>query len=576
VQAALALTGGAGPSVGAAALEVVVSTVEFQAFRPVPGLEAAETALALAKEVDSEAIWANGAALVSAHLTMLGRFRESSQLLERAHELNDKLDQGPLAFFVASFGSFLGFLKADWPAALRWTQTELETTRLSQAPAQRDVLLRFNALALAHMGRLAEARPILEEIDEIPSQISLASFAGDWERCERLVRQDLEIYRANGVAQSEVLSLQELASARYHRGDLDGAVESWREHNRVCIEVQGVVSRYFSDTHLAIALARLGRVEEAEPHLASARQLLDNGENWAGARARAELAAGVVAAAHGSVSDAAAHFDQALRLAHEYQDRWEEAETFHLWGRALLDVGERRSAVEKLDAALGIFREMDAGTPWLEPVLADKLRAQGSSTSHEVKHTIDMVAASIDVHRPDFTPHAAPDGTVTLMFSDMEGFTEMTQRLGDLGAHEVIRRHNTLVRQACSAHRGYEVELQGDGFLLAFGSARAGLQCAMTIQSSLAEEARKNPEQPIRVRIGLHTGEALRDADRFFGKTVILAARIAARARGGEILVSSLLKELTESVGDLRFGEPREVELKGFPDPHRVFPVEWR
>ena len=185
------------------------------------------------------------------------------------------------------------------------------------------------------------------------------------------------------------------------------------------------------------------------------------------------------------------------------------------------------------------------------------------------------MAASIDVQRPDFAPHAAPDGTVTLMFSDMEGFTEMTQRLGDLAAREVIRRHNAIVRQACATHGGYEVELQGDGFLLAFKSARGGLRCAMAIQRALAEDAARHPDEPIRVRIGLHTGEALRDADKFFGATVILAARIASQAGGGEILASALLVELTQSVGDLRFGQAREVSLKGFSGAHRVFPVEW-
>ena len=219
---------------------------------------------------------------------------------------------------------------------------------------------------------------------------------------------------------------------------------------------------------------------------------------------------------------------------------------------------------------------MNIGTPWLESVLADKLRAQGSSTSHEITHTIDMVAASIDSRRPDFTPHTAPDGTVTLMFSDMQGFTEMTQLLGDLAAREVIRRHNAIVRGACMTHEGYEVELQGDGFLLAFGSARNALHCAMAIQQAFEEVATQHPEQPIRVRIGVHTGEALRDADKFFGKTVILAARIASAADGGEILASNILKELTESVGDVHFSESREVELKGFPGVHRLFPVAWR
>jgi class 3 adenylate cyclase len=77
------------------------------------------------------------------------------------------------------------------------------------------------------------------------------------------------------------------------------------------------------------------------------------------------------------------------------------------------------------------------------------------------------------------------------------------------------------------------------------------------------------------VRIGLHTGEALKDVDKFFGKTVILAARIASVARGGEILASSLLKELTESTGDLRFGAAREVDLKGLSERQRVHAVEW-
>jgi class 3 adenylate cyclase len=152
----------------------------------------------------------------------------------------------------------------------------------------------------------------------------------------------------------------------------------------------------------------------------------------------------------------------------------------------------------------------------------------------------------------------------------------MTERLGDLRAREVIRRHNRIVRQQLSAHGGYEVELQGDGFLLAFGSARQGLLCALAIQRALGADEQAHPDEPIRVRIGVHTGEALRDADRFFGKTVILAARIAAQAQGGEVMASSLVRELVASAGDLRFGAAREVELKGLSQPQRIHPVEWR
>jgi class 3 adenylate cyclase len=79
---------------------------------------------------------------------------------------------------------------------------------------------------------------------------------------------------------------------------------------------------------------------------------------------------------------------------------------------------------------------------------------------------------------------------VTLLFSDMEGFSAMTERLGDLRAREVIRRHNAIVRRELEANTGYEVELQGDGFLLAFASARKALHCAIAIQRALAADGR--------------------------------------------------------------------------------------
>ena len=116
----------------------------------------------------------------------------------------------------------------------------------------------------------------------------------------------------------------------------------------------------------------------------------------------------------------------------------------------------------------------------------------------------------------------------------------------------------------------------GDGFMLAFSSARRALQCATAIQQAFQEYNQEHPQEPVRVRMGLHTGEAIRDAGDFFGRNVILASRIADQARGGQILVSLLLKELTESTGDLTFGEEREVELKGLPGHHRVYLVDWQ
>ena len=83
-----------------------------------------------------------------------------------------------------------------------------------------------------------------------------------------------------------------------------------------------------------------------------------------------------------------------------------------------------------------------------------------------------------------------------------------------------------------------------------------------------------HPPSSIRVRIGLHAGEMIKDGDDFYGKNVILASRVAGKAVGGEILVSSLLRQLVESsVGAAMFGEPREVELKGLSGMHTVYAV---
>ena len=170
---------------------------------------------------------------------------------------------------------------------------------------------------------------------------------------------------------------------------------------------------------------------------------------------------------------------------------------------------------------------------------------------------------------------AAPDGTVTILFSDIEGSTAMTERLGDRHWLEVLREHNATIRAEVRAHGGFEVKSQGDGFMVAFSSARRAVDCAIAIQRAFAAQGEETPDEAIRVRIGLHTGEAIRERDDFFGRNVILAARIAAQAAGGEILVSSLLKQLTESSGDVRLGEAREVSLKGLSGSHMVHAVQW-
>jgi class 3 adenylate cyclase len=187
--------------------------------------------------------------------------------------------------------------------------------------------------------------------------------------------------------------------------------------------------------------------------------------------------------------------------------------------------------------------------------------------------SVDEVASSVATERPSLRPAAAPDGTVTILFSDIEQSTKLNERLGDVRWLDLLRAHNRLVRGQVQAFGGFEVKSQGDGFMIAFPSARRAIQCARAIQTAIANDLGKHPDGPIRVRIGLHTGEAIREESDFYGRNVVVAARIAAQALGGEILASGVVKQLSESAGDVEFEAAREVELAGLRGTHTVYRV---
>ena len=169
----------------------------------------------------------------------------------------------------------------------------------------------------------------------------------------------------------------------------------------------------------------------------------------------------------------------------------------------------------------------------------------------------------------------APEGTVTILFSDVEGFTSLTERIGDYRANELLREHYVIVRAELEQHGGFEVKVHGDGFMVAFSSASRALRCARAIQRAQRDWNDAHPDTAMRLRMGLHTGEAIRDADDFIGTTVNLASRIASSARGDEILVSALVRELCASTGEFEFDGGAEVELRGLSQPHRVYSVPW-
>ncbi len=165
-----------------------------------------------------------------------------------------------------------------------------------------------------------------------------------------------------------------------------------------------------------------------------------------------------------------------------------------------------------------------------------------------------------------------PSGIATVMFTDLEGSTETTTRLGDDDAASLFAQHDRIVRDAIATHGGRQVRSTGDGFLVLFDSARSGVACALSIQRELAAR-----EDGLRVRIGIGVGEVQEDESELFGAAINLAARVMDRAGGGQVLVTDAVRQLVGTMPGTRFRDRGRVALKGFPERqhlHEVQPAE--
>ncbi len=303
-------------------------------------------------------------------------------------------------------------------------------------------------------------------------------------------------------------------------------------------------------------------------------------------------ALGKLAAICGHFDVAQAHFDAALaanrkiraatwladaqcELAGVLLTRGEGAD--REWAHGL--IASARQTAEALDLVrlktkLGLVRVGDQAPKASAAEVKARSREEVGARSGE-KGDIDAVVASAISRARDLGAQASFEGTITILFSDIEDSSALYEKLGDLRAHEVVRIHNEIIRQQVAAHRGVEVKALGDSFMVAFPSARRAALCAIEAQRSLAAYCEAHPDQPIRVRMGLHVGEAINESADYFGRAVILAARIASLAKGGQILVSSTFRDLTANAGDLRFTFKGEKQLKGLAGTHPVFEIAW-
>jgi adenylate cyclase len=158
-------------------------------------------------------------------------------------------------------------------------------------------------------------------------------------------------------------------------------------------------------------------------------------------------------------------------------------------------------------------------------------------------------------------------GTVTLVFTDIEGSTRLAETLGDATWLEILTDHLADVRAATETAGGAIVKTLGDGAMLAFPTATSGIEASVAIQRSATEAS-------VPLRVGVHSGEAVHVGDDYLGIAVNKAARVASAASGGEILLSSAAFELA-GAHQYEWGEERVAELKGLAGSHRLIPLLW-
>ena len=240
---------------------------------------------------------------------------------------------------------------------------------------------------------------------------------------------------------------------------------------------------------------------------------------------------------------------------------------WRLFTRRRREVAELRQRADPRDWLLTSGREA-VKTVWNT---ANLMRKEGFGAA--VRSSIEDLADWAEVERPDLA-RVTPDGRVVILFSDIEESTALNERIGDRAWVKLIGAHDKLISGLVQRRSGHVVKSQGDGYMIAFARADQAVRCGIDVQHALHKNAKHKRHADIRVRIGIHMGRSVRRGDDLFGRNVAMAARVAAQAVGGEILVSQPVRDSLTDCDDIRFDEGRDVELKGFSGSYRLFAVE--
>ena len=208
--------------------------------------------------------------------------------------------------------------------------------------------------------------------------------------------------------------------------------------------------------------------------------------------------------------------------------------------------------------------------------IADELLLDEATVAQRLKGLRERDRSRDEHIAPVVRDQPSPrDRLLTILFTDMEGSTALSARLGDVEGRRIGRIHDRVIRGRLRRHHGRELQHTGDGVMASFPSAAAAIRCAIEIQQALDRHNRRNEGPPIRVRVGLNAGEPVDDNGQLFGTAVNTAKRICDRARPGQILVSDVVRQLAAG-REVEFVPWGRVALKGLAGRFRLHEVAWQ
>jgi len=249
-------------------------------------------------------------------------------------------------------------------------------------------------------------------------------------------------------------------------------------------------------------------------------------------------------------------------------------------GAALTRSAELEAAVVRLRASAADAQRERADGPAVRAartaaraafVATGRLRERG--VGGLVTASLEDLARFVTEDRVAIARVAGPDGTVTILFSDIVDSTATNERLGDRDWLKVLQAHDSVVRREVEARRGHVVKSQGDGYMVVFPDPLAGVRAALAIHAGLPGRRRLRLAD-VHVRIGLHCGRVLSHEGDFFGRNVALAARVAAHAGADEVLVSDAVRQAVEQAPGLTLEHADTLPLKGLTGEHDLWRVQ--